>query len=226
MRVLPLVACVLLLLSAQPVFAQSMEAFDMEGKGNQLPSTDEYKNVPEGLLLPPEVAEKLAEESGKDIGLGSRSRKMNYDKIQEMYNQGMFNEVFANVKTLAEGGHHGAEELLGVMFRLGQGTPTDALKAFDYLTKAAEENRPLAQHHLGVMYYLGEGVPQPDSVTALMWLHIAIVHYKDGPEKDRAKQDRDNIYPLLTRREKDRAMELARTWLTKKGEAHLLDLER
>ena len=101
MRVLPLVACVLLL-SAQPVFAQSMEAFDMEGKGSQSPSTDEYKNVPTGLLLPPEEAEKLAAETGQEIGV-ARSRKMNYDKIQEMYNQGQFNEVFTNVKTLAEG---------------------------------------------------------------------------------------------------------------------------
>ena len=59
---------------------------------------------------------------------------------------------------------------------------------------------------------------------ALSWLHIAIVHYADGPEKDRARQDRDRLYTQLTRREKDRAMDIARVWLTKKGEGHLLDL--
>ena len=33
------------------------------------------------------------------------------------------------------------------------------------------------------------------------------------------------MYTHLTRREKDRALQMAREWLTKKGEAHLLDLE-
>lgn len=225
MRIAYLLAALIMLAPASAM-AQALEAFDAEGKGNQLPSTDEYKNVPIGLLLPPEEAEKVAAATGKNAGLEGLQRKMNYDKIQALYDEGKYDEVFTNVKVLAEGGHHGAEELLGIMYRQGQGTKADPLKAFDYLTKAAEENRPLAQHHLGVMYYLGEGVPAPDSVTALMWLHIAIVHYKDGPEKDRAKQDRDNIYPMLTRREKDRAMEMARSWLTKKGEAHLLDLDR
>ncbi len=223
MRIAVLAAC-LFLLGASPAFAQGSEMFDTEGKGSQLPSTDEYKNVPIGLLLPPEEAEKIAKATGKEAGLDGRVRKMNYDKIQELYNQGQFEQVLANVQVLADGGHHGAEEMLGIMYRQGQGIKADPLKAFDLLSKAAEENRPLAQHHLGVMFYLGEGVPQPDAVQALMWLHIAIVHYKDGPEKDRAKQDRDNIFPQLTRREKDRAMETARAWLTKRGEGHLLDL--
>lgn len=215
----------LLLLGSTPALAQSLEAFDLEQKGSQLPSLDEYNNVPVGLLLSPEEAEKVAKETGQETGI-TGPRKLNYDKIMELYNAGQFEEVFKNIVPLAEGGHHGAEELLGVMYRQGQGTKTDPLKAFDYLTKASEENRALAQHHLAIMHYLGEGVPSPDAVTALMWLHIAIVHYKDGPEKDRAKLDRDNIYPQLTRREKDRAMEMARSWLTKKGEGHLLDLAR
>ena len=51
MRIAAVFAC-LIMLGATPSFAQSLEAFDTEGKGSQLPSTDEYKNVPIGLLLP------------------------------------------------------------------------------------------------------------------------------------------------------------------------------
>jgi len=207
--------------------AQPSEAFDAEGKGSQLPSTEEYKNIPPGLLLPPEIAEVITADGPIQRDLRYiPNQKIPFDKLREMFAKHACegDRLLQNLMKLAEGGHHGAEELLGVMYRLGICTTPDSLKAFDYLSRAAENNRPLAQHHLGVMYYTGEGVPVADNITALMWLHIAIVHYKDGPEKDRAKQDRDNIYPLLTRREKDQALEKARAWLTKRGEAHLLDL--
>lgn len=225
MRLLPVLAC-LFTLTATQTFAQAPEAFDMEGRGEQLPSTDEYNNLPPGLLLSQEQAQEVAKESGQDPStIPEATRKVNYDKIMEMYKEGKFEEVARNLKPLSEGGHHGAEELMGIMYRLGQGVKVDQLKAFDLLSKAADANRPLAQHHMGTMYYTGEGVPAADAVTALMWLHIAIVHYPDGPEKESAIKSRDNIYTQLTRREKDRALEMARSWLTKKGEGHLLDLQ-
>lgn len=225
MRLFVILACVFMLTATQS-FAQAPEAFDMEGRGEQLPSTDEYDNLPPGLLLSQEQAQEVAKESGQDPAtIPEATRKVNYDKIMEMYKEGKFEEVAKNLKPLSEGGHHGAEELMGVMYRLGQGVKVDQLKAFDLLSKAAEANRPLAQHHMGTMYYTGEGVPAADPVTALMWLHIAIVHYADGPEKESAIKSRDNIYTQLTRREKDRAIEMARAWLTKKGEGHLLDLQ-
>lgn len=226
MRLFVILACIFTL-TATPSFAQAPEAFDMEGRGEQLPSTDEYNNLPPGLLLSQEQAQEVAKESGGEtiVGLGEVTRKVNYDKIMEMYKEGKFDEVAKNLKPLSEGGHHGAEEMMGIMYRLGQGVKVDQLKAFDLLSKAAEANRPLAQHHLGTMYYTGEGVPAADAVTALMWLHIAIVHYPEGPEKESAIKSRDNIYTQLTRREKDRALEMARAWLSKKGEGHLMDLQ-
>lgn len=225
MRLFVILACVFMLTATQSS-AQAPEAFDMEGRGEQLPSTDEYDNLPPGLLLSQEQAKEVAKEAGHDPStIPEATRKVNYDKIMEMYKEGKFEEVAKNLKPLSEGGHHGAEELMGIMYRLGQGVKPDQLKAFDLLSKAAEANRPLAQHHMGTMYYTGEGVPAADPVTALMWLHIAIVHYADGPEKESAIKSRDNIYTQLTRREKDRAIEMARAWLTKKGEGHLLDLQ-
>lgn len=229
MRSFVILACLVLVFSAAPQVnraqAQALEAFNMEDKNGGLPSLDEYKDVPKGLLLSPEQAEEAAKESGEDpaeVGIRQR-KKLNYDKIMELYKQGKFEDVVKDLKPLAEGGHHGAEELMGIMYKEGQGVKKDTLKGFDLLTRAAEENRPLAQHHLAIMYYIGDGVTK-DPVMALSWLHIAIVHYADGPEKDRARQDRDRLYTQLTRREKDRAMDIARVWLTKKGEAHLLDL--
>ncbi len=75
------------------------------------------------------------------------------------------------------------------------------------------------------MYFTAQAAPEPDLVTALMWLHIAILHYPDGPEKTRAQQDRDAIYVKMSRIEKSRAMQMARDWLDKKGEGHLLDMQ-
>lgn len=227
MRLSVLFACFLLAFTA-PAAAQSLEAFDVQGESSGPLSLDEYKDVPIGLLLSPEQAEEAAKESGVDVSeVGVMGRqKLNYDKLMELYKQGLYAEIIKDLMPLSEGGHHGAEELMGIMYKEGQGVKKDALKGYDLLVKAAESNRPLAQHHLAIMYYLGEGVSQKDPVMALSWLHIAIVHYPDGPEKDRAKHDRDNLYTQLTRRDKDRALEIARSWLQEKGEAHLLDLGR
>ena len=69
------------------------------------------------------------------------------------------------------------------------------------------------------------GNVQADPVKALMWLNIAILHYPSGSEKTRAISDRDNISARLTRRDRDRALELTREWLYAKGEKLLFDLE-
>jgi TPR repeat protein len=111
------------------------------------------------------------------------------------------------------------------MYRSGQGVPKSSEQALLWLNKAAEASRPLAQHHLASIYYGGEGV-LADPVKALMWLHIAILHYPDGPEKKRAIEDRDNVYAQLTRRDKERALDLAHEWLEKKDEGQLLDTQR
>ena len=82
--------------------------------------------------------------------------------------------------------------MLGIMYRNGQGVPKDAGEALDWLGKAADAGRPLAEHYMAIMAFCGEGQPV-DPVKALMWLHIAVAHYSDGPERTRALQDRDNI---------------------------------
>ena len=252
-RIVPAALC--LLLAAAPFSARAAETdknsaplsttlgdpstnsvFNVDNS-QDLPSTDEYNDVPVGIMLTPEqrasagkdpnaaaVVDDSATPHVDAVVAADYTRKLNYDAILALYNKGQYAEVAKTLKGLAEAGHQGAQELMGIMYRQGQGVDKDPVKAFNLLSKAAESGRPLAEHHLGVMYYMGEGADK-DPVEALKWLHIAILHYPDGPEKDRAKQDRDNIYTQLTRRDKDRALLLARDWLTKRGEAHLLDMQ-
>lgn len=239
MRIFP--ALVFILFFSSPVFAQSDAVFN--ARGNQMMSLDEYENIPEGILLTGEeradLAEKarLAEEAknpkpkNDESGLPlseeapeeqSHSLVVPYEEVLALYRAGRLAESLKGLKPLAESGHHGAEELLGIMYRLGQGTQKDPESALLYLQRAAEQSRPLAQHHLGIIYYQGEGV-EADSARAMMWLNLAILYYPEGVEKDQAKQDRDNVALRMTRREKDNAYTLTRDWLAEKGEAHLLE---
>lgn len=216
MRLLP-TAFALALLAAPAAQAQ-----------DSLPPLDEYDNVKPGLLMPetaaaPPTPEEL-ENGGADT-TSDPSQLMTIDDLAQAYAQGKFDIAAKRLLPLAKNGQERAQELVGIMYRNGQGLPKDTEQALLWLNKAAEANRPLAQHHLGVMYYTGEGV-QTDPVKALMWLYIAVAHYTDGAEKKRAIEDRDNISVQLTRRDRDRALQLAREWLDLRNEGRLLDLQQ
>lgn len=191
------------------------------------PSLDEYSNIKPGLLMP-ETGSPPPEE--QDMALPENKAEedpsglMTIEDLVTAYQQGKFDIAAKRLLPLAKNGQDQAEELIGIMYRNGQGVQKDPEQALLWLNKAADANRPLAQHHLGIIYYTGEGV-QADAVKALMWLHIAIAHYPDGAEKKRAIEDRDNVTTQLTRRDRDRALQLAREWLDKKNEGNLLDAQ-
>ena len=206
--------------------------------------TAEFDNVPEGLLLSGDKkVEKAPEETGSKLpqllgeipgnfkipGASEETETgddvLSIEQIMTAYKKGKYDVVMQNLKPMADNRQHAAEELLGVMYMQGQGTKKDPVQALDLLQRAAEANRPLAQHYLGVMYFTGEGMKEPDNIKALMWLHIAILHYGDGPQKERAKKDRDAVYVSMSRLEKSRAIQLARDWLEARGEGHLMDMK-
>jgi len=196
--------------------------------GDDLPPLDEYDNVRPGVLMPengsaPPAESKNAPANGE--AAEDLTQAMTIGDLVATYNRGDFDLAAKRLLPLANSGQHQAEELLGIMYKSGQGVPKDLEQAMLWLNKAAEANRPLAQHHLGIAYYTGEGV-LTDPVRSLMWLHIAIAHYPEGAEKKRAMEDRDNVAAQLTRRDKDRALQLAREWLTKKNEGHLLGAQQ
>jgi uncharacterized protein len=218
----------LTILGASPAFAgdefSAMRSM-MSVPKDDAPPVDEYTRVKKGVLMPDEVqTENGNAAAGQGMGIGGQiEHVLTMDEITELYKQRKYDEITPSLKVLSNNGHHAAEEMLGVLYRAGLGVEKDPVKAFTMLSKAAEANRPVAQHHIGVMNFTGEGT-QVDMVKAMMWLKIAIVHYDDGPEKDRAQSDHDNVFLRLTRREKERAEEMARDWLEKRGEAHLLEL--
>lgn len=195
-------------------------ALGAPAQAQNLPSLDEYKNVKQGLLLPDEKAEtpQASEEEENAI------QAMSIEDILKAYSQGKYELVVKYFMPLAKNGHPQGEEIIGIMYRRGQGgLQKSPEQAIHWLSRAAESNRPRAQHYLGIMSYLGEGLIA-DPVKALMWIYIAIAHYENGPERDRAIKDRDNIYARLSRRDKERAQELAHDWLDRRNEAYLLDV--
>lgn len=192
----------------------------VSAQAQSLPSLDEYKNVKQGLLLPDEkvATPEVSEEEENEI------QSMSIDDILKAYTQGKYDLVVKYFMPLAKNRHPQGEEIIGIMYRRGQGgLQKSPEQAISWLSRAAESNRPRAQHYLGIMSFMGEGVIA-DPVKALMWIYIAIAHYENGPERDRAIKDRDNIYARLSRRDKERAQELARDWLDRRNEAYLLDV--
>lgn len=225
--------CTLVLLSSA-AFAQdttdkenedSDAIFQIGVRNDTIPDLGEYKNIGKGLLLNASQEQNVLQDEtigtekddeGKIIVLG-------YDAVLKLYRAGQFERALPHLEILAKGGHLAAQEILGVMYNLGQGVPKDPKKAYMLLSKPAEEGRPLAQHHIGVMTFRGEGTTQ-SGVQALAWLQLAVLNYPEGPEKLAAKRDRDAVYARLNRRDRENANIIARDWLDKRGEGHLFDM--
>lgn len=237
----------LILFFPQGAQAQSDAVFESRNATSTM-TIEEYNNVPKGLLLSAEQVQKMNEaekakavdpqattDSTKPAGdtppeeaLTATSETptylLSYEEILRLYREGNFDEALKSLEPLLKSGHAGAQELMGIMYRMGQGVEKDPAKAFELLTPAAEAGRPLAEHHLASMYFTGEGVAV-DKVKSLFWIGLAVMHYPDGPEKEQARKDRDNIFLQMERRDRDAAQTLQRDWLTNRGEAHLLDLQ-
>lgn len=218
--------------SSPALAANEFLLLDKEKSKSNLPSTDEYKSFQPGQLLSDETVKQNAgteeKKEAADVEIiiedTDNEKVMTLENIILKFQAGEYDGLLDPLENIAAAGNALAEEMLGIMYYGGKGVERNPANAFKYFLKAAENNRVIAQHHLGVMYFTGEGTI-PDQVKSLMWLHIAIAHYQDGPEKKRAIEDRDNIFLQLARREKERALEMAREWLSLRGEAHLLDFQ-
>ncbi|MCP4355094.1 MAG: sel1 repeat family protein [Proteobacteria bacterium] len=180
------------------------------------PSIEEYKNVREGVLL----SEKV--EDDYDYNDNDSFRKaVTVEDILLMYKNGKYKKAFRHTEPLAENGQHQAEEVLGIMYRTGNGVEQNNKMAFKWFAKAAEAKFPLAMHHIGIMFYRGEGTRQND-VRALMWLKLSQLYYSEGTDRDSVRQDYDNLIETTTRRDKNQSNELVQEWLLSKGDVRLL----
>lgn len=212
------------------------------------PASEEYARIPKGILLDPAQRDAKENAENKNKGdtfvdpqvpthsletLGESTSSDDEEKkasiislvqAQNAYNEGKFMDIIQPLEEMAARNEAGAQLLLGIMYENGQGVKQDYGRAADLISKAAENNLAIAQHRLAVMYHRGVGVPHDDA-RAMMWLHIAIAHYPSGYEKTRALSDRTNLDALISRRDRETALFTAREWLSRRGEAHLLDAQ-
>lgn len=211
------------LFTAAPVQAQD-SIFEIGPRTDTIPDTSEYNSIGKGLFLEEKVNEEnILEEDKKDDE--GKPVALTYEAVLKLYKDGQYDRALPHLEILANGGHTAAKEILGIMYNLGQGVTKDSAKAFELLSPAAEQGRPLSQHHIGVMNFTGNGTQQ-DPIRALMWLQLALINYPEGEEKAAARKDRDSVFSRLNRRDRENAMQLTREWLTKRGEAHLLDMAK
>jgi len=82
----------------------------------------------------------------------------------------------------AEQGHAEAQNMLGLVYALGEGVPKDDTEAVKWYRKAVEQGYAEAQFNLGVMYQYGRGVPQSD-IEAYAWFSLSTTNgYEDAEQ--------------------------------------------
>lgn len=123
-----------------------------------------------------------------------------YDDGEAAYLNGEFSTALEIWKPLAEQGHADAQNMLGYMYRFGEGVDPDYALARKWYRLAADQGNPSAQNNLGVMYRLGLGGAQ-DFQEAFYWFHraadqgnggaqnhLGLMYYKgEGVESDKVK---------------------------------------
>ena len=95
-----------------------------------------------------------------------------YDKAEKVYDSGDFKAALAELKPLAEHGNAKAQNLLGVMYKSGEGVLESDRTATKWYTKSAEQGYSAAQYNLGAGYAFGDGVVQNER-AAYKWVKLA-----------------------------------------------------
>lgn len=135
-------------------------------------------------------------------------------EIYDMYGQGKYADILPSLRILVDNGNKSASELLGLMYKEGNGVTKDVPRAIKLLETAAIAGRPLAQHHLGYIYFNGDGIAK-DLPRALMWLQIAAQNYEDEESRNRVIEDGVNLAKKMTKEEQQRAVDMANDWIKK-----------
>lgn len=120
-----------------------------------------------------------------------------YQAGEDAYLRDDFETALSEWRPLAEQGHPEAQNMMGYMYRFGEGLPQDFEQARQWYRRAADQGNATAQNNLGAMYRQGLGVPQ-DYQEAFRWFlraaeqgnggaqnHVGLMYYKgEGVEKD------------------------------------------
>lgn len=132
-----------------------------------------------------------------------------WEEAEDAYVRGDYATALSELGPLAEQGDAGAQNLLGLMYTLGQGTLVDHGEAFGWYRRAAAQGNVEAQWRLGVMYRNGSGVPGND-VQAHMWFTLAAARGSDI-----AKRLVDDLAARMTPAGIEEARRRAREWRPK-----------
>ena len=113
-----------------------------------------------------------------------------YQSGEEAYLNNDYETAFQEWEPLAHQGNADAQNMLGYMYRYGQGRPQDYAKARYWYEQAADQGHARAQNNLGVLHRLGLGGPQ-NFQKAFHWFlraaeqgngggqsHVGLMYYK------------------------------------------------
>ncbi|MDT3776658.1 tetratricopeptide repeat protein [Nitrospira sp. MA-1] len=174
-----------------------------------------------------------------------------FEEGEEAYLQENFSAALSEWRPLAEEGHAEAQNMLGYMYRYGQGVTQDFEQARLWYRRAADLGNARAQNNLGAMYRQGLGMPQ-DYQEAFRWFlraaeqgnggaqnHVGLMYYKgEGVPKDLVQaykwaylaaqqgldpsiQALDLLSREMTTEQINKATDLARKWNPKGEEVAL-----
>ena len=174
-----------------------------------------------------------------------------FDSGENAYIGEDFVTAFREWEPLANQGHDEAQNMLGFMYRWGQGVEQDFEKARKWYQRSADQGNPTAQNNLGLVYRYGLGVPK-DYQKAFYWFlraaeqdnaagqnHLGLMYFKaEGVAQDyvqsykwallAANQGMDAalmalpmLEEVMTPAQIETAKQLARKWKPK-GEEEVL----
>ena len=109
----------------------------------------------------------------------------------------------------AQQGYHLAQFNVGMFYDDGRGISENNSIAARWYLLAAEQGHAVAQGNLGVLYAFGDGVPK-DYILAHMWGNIAAAN-----GNDRGAKLRDDFESMMTSRQIEKALSLARECISK-----------
>ncbi len=174
-----------------------------------------------------------------------------FDEGERAYIAEDFEAAFGEWSPLAAQGHAEAQNMLGYMYRWGQGVDQDFAKAREWYKRSADQGHSRAQNNLGMVYLHGLGVPK-DYRQAFYWFlraaeqdnaagqnHLGLLYFKgEGVAQDyvqsykwaflAANQGMDPalmalpmLEEVMTPAQIEKAKQLARKW-NPKGQEEVL----
>ena len=133
-----------------------------------------------------------------------------FEDADAAYIRGDYTTTFRIIRPLAERGDARAQNLLGVLYSLGQGATQDYSAALRWFAMSAEQGNPSALLNLARMYYTGRGIN--DLTRAHMYSNLAAVRLSPGSNLETAIAIRNAAEGLMTSRQIAEAQRLAREW--------------